>query len=113
MCRIKHVRQASSPAILHSPRRSQAEVTGLDFRPDHMLNELGFPFEKQQQRVASLSGGEMRRLHLAAVLARKPNFLILDEPTNDLDLATIEVRCGAVKVLVLRAHWCEATAFFC
>jgi ATP-binding cassette subfamily F protein uup len=42
-------------------------------------------------QVESLSGGERRRLHLAAVLASAPNVLILDEPTNDLDLTTIEV----------------------
>lgn len=39
----------------------------------------------------NLSGGERRRLHLAQVLLERPNFLILDEPTNDLDLQTIEV----------------------
>jgi ATP-binding cassette subfamily F protein uup len=42
-------------------------------------------------QVESLSGGERRRLHLAAVLASTPNVLILDEPTNDLDLSTVEV----------------------
>ena len=42
-------------------------------------------------QVESLSGGERRRLHLAAVLATAPNILILDEPTNDLDLSTVEV----------------------
>ena len=61
-------------------------------RPGVMLNKLGFGYERQQQYVATLSGGEMRRLHLASVLACKPNFLILDEPTNDLDLTTIEAR---------------------
>lgn len=42
-------------------------------------------------QVTSLSGGERRRLQLAAVLVEKPNLLILDEPTNDLDLQTVEV----------------------
>jgi len=42
-------------------------------------------------KVNSLSGGERRRLQLAAVLVEKPNLLILDEPTNDLDLQTVEV----------------------
>lgn len=41
--------------------------------------------------MTSLSGGERRRLQLAAVLVEKPNLLILDEPTNDLDLQTVEV----------------------
>jgi ATP-binding cassette subfamily F protein uup len=43
----------------------------------------------QQNFVSKLSGGEKRRLHLLTVLLRNPNFLILDEPTNDLDLLTL------------------------
>lgn len=53
--------------------------------------QLGFARPRQFQRVSSLSGGERRRLHLASVLIEKPNLLILDEPTNDLDLQTVEV----------------------
>ena len=53
------------------------------------------------QRVSSLSGGERRRLHLAAVLAGAPNILMLDEPTNDLDLATVEVM---EEMLEVRLH---------
>ena len=45
----------------------------------------------QQKLISKLSGGEKRRLYLATVLMRKPNFLILDEPTNDLDIRTLEV----------------------
>ena len=45
----------------------------------------------QQKFIFKLSGGEKRRLYLATVLMRKPNFLILDEPTNDLDIKTLEV----------------------
>ncbi len=45
----------------------------------------------QQKLICKLSGGEKRRLYLAVVLFRKPNFLILDEPTNDLDIKTLEV----------------------
>lgn len=45
----------------------------------------------QQKLIAKLSGGEKRRLYLAMVLMGKPNFLILDEPTNDLDIQTLEI----------------------
>ncbi len=45
----------------------------------------------QQKYISKLSGGEKRRLYLATVLMRKPNFLILDEPTNDLDIITLEI----------------------
>jgi ATP-binding cassette subfamily F protein uup len=50
-----------------------------------------FPPEQQYTYVSSLSGGEKRRLHLLSTLFRNPNFLILDEPTNDLDLPTLAV----------------------
>ena len=45
----------------------------------------------QQKLIENLSGGEKRRLYLAMVLMSKPNFLILDEPTNDLDIQTLEI----------------------
>ncbi|RYY98527.1 MAG: ABC transporter ATP-binding protein [Chitinophagaceae bacterium] len=50
-----------------------------------------FPPEQQFTYVSKLSGGEKRRLHLLSILFRNPNFLILDEPTNDLDLPTLSV----------------------
>lgn len=50
-----------------------------------------FPPEQQYTYVSKLSGGEKRRLHLLTILFRNPNFLILDEPTNDLDLPTLAV----------------------
>ncbi|MET0242112.1 MAG: ABC-F family ATP-binding cassette domain-containing protein, partial [Flavitalea sp.] len=50
-----------------------------------------FPPEQQYTYISKLSGGEKRRLHLLSVLFRNPNFLILDEPTNDLDLPTLGV----------------------
>jgi ATP-binding cassette subfamily F protein uup len=50
-----------------------------------------FEPEKQYTYISSLSGGEKRRLHLLSILFRNPNFLILDEPTNDLDLPTLSV----------------------
>jgi ATP-binding cassette subfamily F protein uup len=50
-----------------------------------------FPPDQQYTYISKLSGGEKRRLHLLSILFRNPNFLILDEPTNDLDLPTLGV----------------------
>jgi ABC transport system ATP-binding/permease protein len=55
------------------------------------LNLFLFPPEKQYTYISQLSGGEKRRLHLLSILFRNPNFLVLDEPTNDLDLPTLSV----------------------
>jgi ATP-binding cassette subfamily F protein uup len=55
------------------------------------LNLFLFPPEQQYTYVSKLSGGEKRRLHLLSILFTNPNFLILDEPTNDLDLPTLSV----------------------
>ena len=55
------------------------------------LQLFQFPPEMQYTYVSKLSGGEKRRLHLLTVLVRNPNFLILDEPTNDLDLLTLGI----------------------
>jgi ATP-binding cassette subfamily F protein uup len=53
------------------------------------LNKFGFPPKQQHTPVAKLSGGERRRLQLLMILIKSPNFLILDEPTNDLDIVTL------------------------
>lgn len=50
-----------------------------------------FDAKKQQNFVSKLSGGEKRRLYLLTILMKNPNFLILDEPTNDLDIVTLQV----------------------
>ena len=55
------------------------------------LNLFLFPPEQQYTYISKLSGGEKRRLHLLTILFKNPNFLILDEPTNDLDLPTLAV----------------------
>ena len=55
------------------------------------MNYFLFPPEKQYTLVRKLSGGEKRRLYLLTVLMKNPNFLILDEPTNDLDILTLNV----------------------
>ena len=56
-----------------------------------LLTQFLFPPERQYAPVSKLSGGERRRLYLCTVLVKKPNFLILDEPTNDLDILTLQV----------------------
>lgn len=55
------------------------------------LSKFLFSPEAQQKYIYKLSGGERRRLYLATVLMRQPNFLILDEPTNDLDIMTLTI----------------------
>ena len=59
--------------------------------PLQFLNYFLFTPADQQKYIAKLSGGERCRLHLATVLMRSPNFLILDEPTNDLDIITLSL----------------------
>lgn len=56
-----------------------------------LLEKFMFPREQQQVYVSQLSGGEKRRLYLLTILMANPNFLILDEPTNDLDLVTLNI----------------------
>lgn len=67
-----------------------AEVVTLEdgrtISASKFLEHFMFSPEAQYKHIAKLSGGELRRLHLLTVLIRNPNFLILDEPTNDLDL---------------------------
>jgi ATP-binding cassette subfamily F protein uup len=67
------------------------EMDGRRLGVSQFLNHFLFPPDKQQNYVFKLSGGEKRRLHLCTVLMRNPNFLVLDEPTNDLDIITLNV----------------------
>lgn len=61
------------------------------YSPMQFLNRFLFSPADQQKYISTLSGGEKRRLNLAATLIRQPNFLILDEPTNDLDIVTLAI----------------------
>lgn len=61
------------------------------YTPMQFLTHFLFSPADQQKYIHTLSGGEKARLHLAMVLMRKPNFLILDEPTNDLDIVTLGI----------------------
>jgi len=64
---------------------------GSSLSISQFMNYFLFPPEKQYTFIRKLSGGEKRRLYLLTVLMQNPNFLILDEPTNDLDILTLNV----------------------
>ena len=64
---------------------------GVHYTPSQFLQHFLFTPADQQKYIAKLSGGERSRLHLAAVLMKSPNFLVLDEPTNDLDIVTLGI----------------------
>ena len=75
--------------------------SGMSFNPNDtvldivndtwLLNRFLFPHEMLNSRVEVLSGGEKRRLYLLTILMQQPNLLILDEPTNDLDIVTLNI----------------------
>jgi len=75
--------------------RDIAEYIPLDkgqkISAESMLERFLFPRPQQRVYVSQLSGGEKRRLYLLTILMKNPNFLILDEPTNDLDIITLNV----------------------
>lgn len=70
----------------HFPLANGGSLSAAQF-----LQLFLFEPDKQYTYISKLSGGERRRLHLLSILFRNPNFLILDEPTNDLDLPTLAV----------------------
>ncbi|MBO4481090.1 MAG: ABC-F family ATP-binding cassette domain-containing protein [Bacteroidales bacterium] len=65
--------------------------TGNYIGASQFLNHFGFKYEQQYTYYEDLSGGEKRKLHLLITLLRNPNFLILDEPTNDFDIDTLNL----------------------
>ena len=75
--------------------------SGMNFNPEDtvldivndtwLLNRFLFPHEMLNNKVEKLSGGERRRLYLLTILMQQPNLLILDEPTNDLDIVTLNI----------------------
>ena len=68
------------------------EDTVLDIVNDTwLLNRFLFPHEMLNNKIEKLSGGEKRRLYLLTILMQQPNLLILDEPTNDLDIVTLNI----------------------
>lgn len=74
----------------------------------HLLSQFLFPHDMLNNRISKLSGGEKRRLYLLTILMRQPNLLIMDEPTNDLDIVTINILEEYLKefkgTLILVSH---------
>ena len=75
--------------------KQHAEVVhlgdGRKLTASQFLQYFLFTPETQQKYISKLSGGEKRRLYLCTILMKNPNFLVLDEPTNDLDIVTLNV----------------------
>ena len=94
---------SDSPSVKRgeSVRLGYYRQQGIEFRPDDtvmdivpntgLLERFLFPHEMWNNRIDRLSGGEKRRLYLLTVLMQEPNVLILDEPTNDLDIVTLNI----------------------
>ena len=71
--------------------RREIEIGGRTVTAGNLLEDFGFKGEKAMTRIGDLSGGELRRLELLKLLIGGPNLLVLDEPTNDLDVETLAV----------------------
>ncbi len=70
---------------------NMTHVDGKVVRAEHFLEEFGFEGKIQHSPVSTLSGGERKKLFLVRLLLQNPNFLILDEPTNDFDIFTMNI----------------------
>ena len=83
-----------SDRVLQSVKRLKEQTkleTGREASASSLLEEFGFTGDKLTARIGDLSGGERRRLQFLRLLLGEPNVLILDEPTNDLDIDTLTV----------------------
>jgi len=95
--------------------KEYAEVIRMDngnyISASQFLNHFGFPFNQQYTYYNDLSGGEKRKLHLLITLLKNPNFLILDEPTNDFDIDTLNLledflaNFGGCMIIVSHDRW--------
>ena len=88
--------------------RQWTTLGGKETSASQLATRLGFPGGRQQSRVGDLSGGERRRLQVTRLLLTEPNVLILDEPTNDLDIETLtsleDVLDGWAGTLIVVSH---------
>lgn len=101
----KQVFQGSTKSVIDLVRDVAEYITidkGKQISAKDLLQYFLFTPKQQQQKVHTLSGWEKKRLHLLTVLIKNPNFLILDEPTNDLDIETMEV----LEDFLQAFQWC-------
>ncbi len=88
--------------------RSFTTIGGKEVSASQLATRLGFTGGRQQSRVSDLSGGERRRLQFVRLLMDEPNVLMLDEPTNDLDIETLtsmeDVLDGWAGTLLVISH---------
>ena len=108
MAEYKPVASQNSPGVMtgtiergESLKVGYYHQSGMAFNPDDtvldivndtwLLNRFLFPHEMLNNKIEKLSGGEKRRLYLLTILMQQPNLLILDEPTNDLDIVTLNI----------------------
>ena len=91
--------------------QTRISLGGSSIEPHAYLERFGFDRAQMSQPVASLSGGERARVALARLLRQSANLLVLDEPTNDLDVATLGalesmlIDCGASVLIVTHDRW--------
>ncbi len=91
--------------------QSRIEVSGEVVEPRSYLERFGFRGADQRKRVAALSGGERARVAMARMLRRSANLIIMDEPTNDLDVSTLAalesmlVEMGVTALVVTHDRW--------
>lgn len=76
--------------VIEQVQESGSSMSDSMTEARNLLHKFEFPTSRWNQRVSFLSGGEKRRLQLLSVLSRNPNFLVLDEPSVDLDLPTLQ-----------------------
>ncbi len=105
MYQQKQVKLDESKKILDVVRDKAEYITIWDgdrLSASQLLDKFLFPPKQQHQKAYTLSWGERRRLHLLCILITNPNFLILDEPTNDLDIETLQI----LEDFLLAYTWC-------
>ncbi len=91
--------------------QSRIELGGETIEPRSFLERFGFDSARQRQRVGSLSGGERARVAMARLLRQSANLVVMDEPTNDLDVATLGalesmlVEQGITALVVTHDRW--------